>query len=342
MGKYWVILEQKNGTVTDKWKVIKKFPKDIIYSFPDLKSALLFYEKHYRRGLTPRTELKIDSPEDVKKTKFCPLCAKPHSAKTQLCHKCNREKSQYDKRNNRNANNKMTIKKLLYLKSKIGDRDIWGYLKEFPNSAYVGYDRSDATCLKAAVRNEHKSYKFQLEEFQKWDGAEPEYIAELFKKNPMKEFLTLSGSKKNPNIHYVCKRCNEEQVAKYENFHKGHNCISSKPSGEIIVEEFLRDKHEIRTQFETLKCINPVTGRQLPYDIEIPRYKLIIEINGNQHNEYSEFFHGSYEGFRYQLFKDAVKKDFAKKQGYSFVVLDYAEIGDGSFRQKIEELLSPQ
>lgn len=63
------------------------------------------------------------------------------------------------------------------------------------------------------------------------------------------------------------------------------------------------------------ECKNPKTGRFLPYDIFIPKYKIYIEVNGEQHY-YLSRYHKTQEDFEYQLYKDKIKKEHAEKNGF--------------------------
>ena len=90
--------------------------------------------------------------------------------------------------------------------------------------------------------------------------------------------------------------------------------------GGVYIENFegmvtIRERYTIKTQRKTLKCVNSITGYPLPYDIERPALKIIIEIQGEQHNKYIEYFHGTIENFYYQQRKDAYKKAYAEKNG---------------------------
>lgn len=68
------------------------------------------------------------------------------------------------------------------------------------------------------------------------------------------------------------------------------------------------------------KCINPKTGNYLPYDIFIPRfnndgYDIFIEVQGEQHYKFTPYFYKTLEDFKYQQYKDKIKKDYAEQNG---------------------------
>lgn len=67
------------------------------------------------------------------------------------------------------------------------------------------------------------------------------------------------------------------------------------------------------------------------YDFYIPKYNLIIEYNGKQHYEETNFFSFSLE--KTQL-HDRVKKAEAEEHGYNFLVISYLSFNN------IEKILS--
>lgn len=168
----------------------------------------------------------------------------------------------------------------------------------------------------------------------------PKYILDLLGTD--KEFIKLDGSKRNPNIYFRCKRCNEDFAIRYDELkrHKSHDCEGLLSSGEAIVKNYL-DKHNIpyKTQYDTLRCVNPVTGRVMPYDFELPSNKAIIEVQGEQHRQFIEMFHGTEDGFKYQLMKDARKKEVALNNDYEFIEIWYDQFVDGSYEQVLNGLV---
>lgn len=275
------------------------------------------------------------SPE--RSIKICTLCERPHKSKTHLCHICNKNSKDlgqiipYLK-------GKASISKLLWLKKKYNTDDIFTLLKHAPSLYWDGSNKKDRQVYKRNIRAYHKSDSYKQEKYKKWESDIPSYIVNEMKKHILKEFITISGDKLNPNIHYLCKLCNEEQSQKLNDIknNKGHSCNSYKSTGEIVIEDYLKSKFNIKTQFDTLKCINPITKRQLPYDIEIPELKIIIEIQGPQHLKYIEYFHGSIENFYYQQRKDDYKKRFAESKGYKVIYIYYDEIKNGDYKHKLE------
>ncbi len=87
-------------------------------------------------------------------------------------------------------------------------------------------------------------------------------------------------------------------------------------------------------------CENPLTGHQLPYDFELIDDKVIIEVQGNQHLDFTAYFHGDEEAFEYQKWKDFYKRRFAEKQGYVFIEIFYPMLESGEYITILENVAS--
>lgn len=264
----------------------------------------------------------------LEKSKVCILCEKPHKGATKLCAYCNKKKNQLD----------TSIRKLIVIQEKYKVKDVFSLLDKKPYILYEKINKEHAIFLKREKRRKIEESYSKSVIYDKWTTETPQYVYDLFTKKPHYQLITISGDKLNPNIHYVCHRCNQEQCQKFKDLssNSGHDCEGSKSSGEIAVEKFLKDKNiPYVIQRETLSCLNPITNRQLPYDFEIKGKKILIEVQGKQHFEFTQIFHGTIENFEYQLFRDNFKKQFAEKQGYQIIYINYDELSDGSFRNKI-------
>lgn len=261
-------------------------------------------------------------------TKVCLLCEKPHFLKVELCGSCHKRKLGLGLSTNR----------LFFIKKHYKTNDVFSLIAENPSVRDDTSFRSKTTNLsKKTAKNHYRSDSYRLVHYEKWGDVIPIYIQELFSGLPAFQFLTLSGEKLNPKVHFVCKACNVEQCQTYKDLlrNKSHQCTSSLSSGEAVVVSFLTPLVDIRTQFETLKCINPITKKQLPYDIEIVGRKLLIEIQGPQHFDFIEWFHGTIDNFEYQRYRDQVKKDYAERKGYRMLYLTYEHFKDLSYQQMI-------
>ncbi|MDI3075304.1 hypothetical protein QJL41_12230 [Clostridioides difficile] len=73
--------------------------------------------------------------------------------------------------------------------------------------------------------------------------------------------------------------------------------------------------------------------------MEVVGSKLLIEIQGEQHIKYIEYFHGSIENFKYQQQKDRYKKEYAEKKGYKLLYIYYDDLKNDRFKYKIKSEL---
>lgn len=261
--------------------------------------------------------------------KICLLCEQPHKMKTQCCAICNKRVKDLD----------ISIAKLLALKHRYGVKDVFRLMEDKPYLLKSKFDHKGVLLCKHEAKEEIKE-KYKRSEYTKWESEIPLYIIRTMKHYPTRKLLTLSGNKSNPIIHYVCIKCGEEQAQLFSNISKGHNCSASKSSGQILVEKFLKENGiKYKTEFKTLKCINPITGRQLPYDVEISDKKVLIEIQGGQHLEFSIYFHGTEENFEYQKRKDSYKRRWAERQSYKLLYLYYTDFENDKYKGKILNML---
>ncbi len=80
--------------------------------------------------------------------------------------------------------------------------------------------------------------------------------------------------------------------------------------------------------------LRELSGHRLELDFYIPTFKLAIEVQGEQHCSYREFFHGKIEGFHRQLFRDEKKRLACKTQGVQLI-----EIWDSTDVERLKAVL---
>ena len=265
--------------------------------------------------------------------RICLACEKPFRGKTKLCPTCN------------NKRHGISVGTIVALKSMYPEKDVFSIIEDNPWILYK-ITRTTTAKERAEIRKEKtsevKSDTYLNAHYTKTDVSIPDYLKNMFAKDESKELLYLEGTRLNPKVYYVCKRCGKEHCQTYESLRhgRGHNCEALKSSGEAIVEEYLKKQHiQYKTQYDTFQCVNPKTKHIMPYDFELLDYRVIIEVQGEQHQEYSSYFHGSIENFEYQLWKDKYKKSFAEKKGYQVIYIDYLDIRNGRYRLIIENTL---
>ena len=109
---------------------------------------------------------------------------------------------------------------------------------------------------------------------------------------------------------------------------------------EEIVGTFLYTNNiKYCTQYDTLKCVNPATHRILPYDFELLDYKTIIEVQGSQHYTIDDKYNTTKAKLKYQVYKDDIKRSYAKSKGYKYIELNTDAIRSGRFKHIINNAI---
>ena len=181
------------------------------------------------------------------------------------------------------------------------------YFWQKPYKLLIGYGCSN--CFMDRIK---EGKKLSIEEFIK--RGKPN----LFDYSRIKEIK--SSIDKLP---IFCKKCNNLFWQNYHDHFKGYGCPycnESKGEREIrnwLIENkisFLRNK-----KFDDL-----IDNKKLSYDFYIPSLNLLIEYNGIQHYKRILLFHKN-NGFHKQLHHDWLKRNYARKHNYSFLVISYKE-----------------
>lgn len=102
-----------------------------------------------------------------------------------------------------------------------------------------------------------------------------------------------------------------------QNHMQGHGCPYCNYSHlERVISKELKTKNysfEIQKTFDWL--VSYKTNKNLYLDFYLPRKKIAIECQGEQHFKKIDFFHREPDSFNYQLEKDIIKKDLCEEHG---------------------------
>ena len=97
---------------------------------------------------------------------------------------------------------------------------------------------------------------------------------------------------------------------------------------------FFNKKKEIYVNYQKEKLF---------YDFLIDELRVLIEVQGQQHYEFIEFFHKSYFNFQKQKKRDKLKEEWAEDNGYTLLKIEYSdELDKGIFLDKIREALDAE
>jgi len=86
--------------------------------------------------------------------------------------------------------------------------------------------------------------------------------------------------------------------------------------GDVICEEF------------------PCSGENLTLDFFVPRKKVAGEVQGRQHRQFVQFFHGDKDGFERQQKRDSRKDEWCELNNIRLVKID-----TGTKRENVKKLL---
>ena len=65
---------------------------------------------------------------------------------------------------------------------------------------------------------------------------------------------------------------------------------------------------------------------RLFFDFHLPTLDVLVEVQGRQHHEFVEHFHGDAASFRAQKKRDRLKVDYAIHEEKTLITIDYDEI----------------
>lgn len=126
-------------------------------------------------------------------------------------------------------------------------------------------------------------------------------------------------------VKIICKKHGEFEISP-DSLLRGSGCVICNNSiGELSIKNWLDNhniKYEAQKKFENLSL-----KKQLSYDFFIPEKDLLIEFNGEQHYRLVPRFHkkGVYD-LRNQFMRDKLKRDYAVKNNYELLIVDWDEL----------------
>ena len=130
------------------------------------------------------------------------------------------------------------------------------------------------------------------------------------------------------NLLILCPECGNSFITSFANFtsHGGQvceKCGKIRSVGELKIRQYLQDKNivfEEQKYFVDCKDIRP-----LPFDFYIHICNTIIEFDGRQHFEQTNYFSYSYEKTHAH---DEIKNDYCKLKNINLIRIPYWDINN--------------
>ncbi|KRK80441.1 hypothetical protein FD03_GL001862 [Companilactobacillus nodensis DSM 19682 = JCM 14932 = NBRC 107160] len=297
---------------------------------------------------------KVKKQRTYNVTKLCTICGKPMKKKGQLCGSCSliRGKARLIIKSKYNELTQYQLDYITkYIVHSYEPKVVLAWISQHPYDFW--------TFIPQKSHKERMNYRKQLREISKdrqndnkplnkseHDIDSFPYLKTEFNKsyNQKYKLMAVYGTYTKPKVFIQCLKCKQDFICLFDEFKNGnftHNCPTSTSSGEIIIGEYLKNRNiNFITQMKTLKCINTITHYQLPYDFELTDYKIIIEVQGEQHFKFIPYFHQTEKNFSYQLWKDNLKKNYAEKRNYIFLAISYPEIKNHVYQKIIQHAIN--
>ena len=155
-----------------------------------------------------------------------------------------------------------------------------------------------------------------------------------FAEKPIKNFNT-----KNTDIKFECIDCHKSFNVKWEQLmsdkrNRCPRCSRRQSNCEYYTEQYLKS---IGVEYETektfLKCKNK---RNLRFDFYLPKYNLVIEVNGSQHYYENDVFEMT---LKEQKQRDKMKKQFCIDNKINYIAIPFWDYYNDKYKKQINKIL---
>ena len=100
----------------------------------------------------------------------------------------------------------------------------------------------------------------------------------------------------------------------------------SKSAGSIILRDILHSLYNNVIEEASFGwLINPKNGKRMYVDYYVPEKKMAFEYDGQQHNQYVEYFYKTFKNYYNAVYRDRTKEKLLAKHGIQLVRIDYSE-----------------
>ena len=230
----------------------------------------------------------------------------------------------------------------------------WDWKNNIVNPYLISKHSNKKIWLKCSETNYHKDYNVIANTFVRGDRC-PYCSTRRGKVHPKDSFGTLypekakywsKNNKKSPfevtfrsdkKYKFICENCGKEFERTLSNLNRndtGVVCASCQSSKLEQKTKKVLDKYNIEYKTQvTYEGLIGLKGGNLSYDFHLPKYNLLIECQGEQHEKFIKGLHKTYEKFEKQLEHDRRKKEYAKEHNINLLEIWYYDIDN------IEEIL---
>jgi len=157
--------------------------------------------------------------------------------------------------------------------------------------------------------------------------TEEEYLNRVKEINPHIKVVSEFKGTYN-SIQYICPNCHEIKTVKQARYlYIAPNYVCPTCSGSISMGERTTQQvlEELNLAFETQKTFEDLKDKTyLRFDFYLPDDNICIEYQGKQHYEPIDYFGGE-EGFKEQLKRDNLKRQFCKENNIKLIEIPYDE-----------------
>ena len=107
-------------------------------------------------------------------------------------------------------------------------------------------------------------------------------------------------------------------------------CIPAKTASHKRSMPHLKARALLKQLYPTLPLLEevPIPGSRLRLDFFLPFHKLVIEVQGIQHNEFNSHFHRNMLGFVKSQQRDNTKREWCEDNGIQLIELMDGETDD--------------
>jgi hypothetical protein len=241
----------------------------------------------------------------------------------------------------------------------------WDWERNMVDPWKINYGSIDSIFIRCQEKDYHGSYNTDANSFRR--GCRCPYCStrhgKVHRFDSLGKLLEDNGllnlwSERNKISPYECTQKNDKEVwwkcsdDKHEDFKRSiynsnksdfrcPKCQYSK--GEKRIEEWLTNKIIEKIPQKEFNGLIGLRGGLLSYDFYLPRYNLLIEYQGEQHERFIRGFHKSKKDFERQQEHDVRKRKYAKEHNIRLLEIwywDYDNIEDILKKELIHNELS--